>query len=143
MGEICVPARIESWNTVYEMICAKLRPCGCREEILEKIGIAVEELFTNIVSYAYEEPGGQVWVETKVAKDPLRAVIHLTDKGRDFDPFSKADPDFGVPFEKRPVGGLGIYMVKRFMDRAEYERRDGCNIVTVEKRLDGPRKPGD
>ena len=137
MKNIRVPARIECWKFVYDGICSELREWGCGEETLEKIGIAVEELFTNIVNYAYQKPDGQVMVEIFVKESPIRAVICLTDEGGEFNPLSRPDPDFKVPFEERPIGGLGIYMVKKFMDRVVYERRNGCNVVTVEKRLDG------
>lgn len=137
MKKIHVPARIESWKLVCDEIFSELRQWECGEETMERIGIAVEELFTNIVSYAYQKPGGQVMVEITVKDSPSRAVIRLTDEGREYDPFARPDPDFKIPFEERPIGGLGIYMVKKFMDRTVYERQNGCNVVTVEKCLNG------
>lgn len=144
METIRVPARIEFWDSVYGMIRSALLPWGCEEQILEQIEIAVEELFTNIVSYGYVKnseneqktsPKGEVVVEAEVSGDPPKATVRLIDWGVSFNPLKKADPDFQIPFDERPIGGLGIYMVKKFMDQAEYERRGDCNVITVEKQL--------
>ena len=66
---------------------------------------------------------------------PPKVSVRLTDWGAPFDPFQRKDPDFQIPFDERPVGGLGIYMVKQFMDNVKYVRLDGCNRITVEKNL--------
>lgn len=155
MKELSVPASMDFWETVYDWLLGVIMPWGCEEQTFRQIGIAVEELFTNIVSYAYENheraeseesenTEGQrelslsekrILVEAQVDGSPLRVTIRLTDRGTPFDPFQRKDPDFQIPFDERPVGGLGIYMVKQFMDHVKYERLDGCNRITVEKCL--------
>ena len=61
-------------------------------------------------------------------------VIRLTDSGIPFDPLAKPDPDVTESAEKRKIGGLGIYMVKKSMDSISYQRQDGKNILTISKR---------
>lgn len=155
MKELNVPASMDFWKPVYDWLSAVILPWGCKEQTMRQIGIAVEELFTNIASYAYErdgkretegneEAGGlrelpsskrRILVEAQVGGSPPKVSVRLTDWGAPFDPFQRKDPDFQIPFDERPVGGLGIYMVKQFMDNVKYERLDGCNRITVEKNL--------
>ena len=61
--------------------------------------------------------------------------ITLTDGGMPFDPLQQADPDLSLPAEERQVGGLGIFMVKKNMDRVDYVYADGKNILTMYKRI--------
>jgi anti-sigma regulatory factor (Ser/Thr protein kinase) len=63
------------------------------------------------------------------------AVVELIDRGVPYDPLAKEDPDVTLSLEKRAVGGLGIFMVKKSVDRMRYNYEDGCNIVTLEKRI--------
>ena len=109
---------------------------GCGEDEKRLIEISVEELFTNIASYAYGGSGGQVWLhwEIRDLEEPVReAVFCFQDEGTPYDPFARKDPDLTKPIEERPVGGLGIYMTKRFMDRVEYRYEQGRNVTTVSK----------
>ena len=113
------------------------------EEILEgydfdmkkqmQLAIAVEELFTNVADYAYEDKEGDV--EVKVGLDDDGYVfISLINGGVQFNPWDKEDPDVKLPPEDRQIGGLGIYMVKQNIDKYDYEYKDGKNIVTIYKK---------
>ena len=59
----------------------------------------------------------------------------LSDSGTPYDPLKKPDPDLTLPLDKKPIGGLGIYMTKKSMDKVSYEYQDGKNILTLEKKL--------
>jgi anti-sigma regulatory factor (Ser/Thr protein kinase) len=67
--------------------------------------------------------------------DHERLKLTLTDDGPPFDPFSQAAPDTTLSIEDRPIGGLGIHLVRKLMDEISYERRDGHNVVVLVKRL--------
>jgi anti-sigma regulatory factor (Ser/Thr protein kinase) len=67
--------------------------------------------------------------------DPDRAVITLIDRGKAYDPLAKPDPDLSLSAEERPIGGLGIYMVKKSVDSIHYERRGEQNVLTFVKNL--------
>ena len=62
-------------------------------------------------------------------------IVSFLDRGVPYDPLAKPDPDLDQPLQKRRRGGLGIYMVKQYMDSIEYEYRDGQNILTLKKTL--------
>ena len=99
-----------------------------------KINLIVDELISNIVSYAYQDDGEHdIEIELGLADNRLSLVI--TDDGVPFDPSAKDLPDTAVPLEARPLGGLGIHLVKKIADDLSYQRRAGKNVVTVVKRV--------
>ena len=65
----------------------------------------------------------------------LIAVITLIDSGKPYDPLAKPDPDVTLSAEERPIGGLGIFMVKKTMDDVTYEYKDGKNILSIKKNI--------
>lgn len=100
-----------------------------------KIELAVEEIFVNIAHYAYGGKNGQVKVTTKVQENPKRLCIEFIDGGIQFNPLEKPDPDISLKAEDREIGGLGIFLTKKFMDKIEYRYENGNNILTIEKNL--------
>jgi len=145
-----VPASMENLDEVTSFLDALLCGEGCPEDVRRLVGISVEELFTNIASYGYQADGGLVEIGCEIqkteevcGKDGEKTVrIRLSDRGMPYDPFSRKDPDIHLPIEERPIGGLGVYMVKKFMDRVSYEWKDGCNVAVIEKtfKAQGPRE---
>lgn len=98
------------------------------------IKLAVEEVVVNIMDYAYVvDTKGQVRVEALANDKRLRFII--TDSGRPFDPTSVSRADTTLTVEERPIGGLGILLVRNLMDSINYERIDGKNILRIEKRI--------
>ena len=63
------------------------------------------------------------------------AEVTFTDKGIPYDPLAKEDPDISLPAEERHIGGLGILMVKKTMDKVIYRRENGCNILNIQKKI--------
>lgn len=99
-----------------------------------QIDIAVEELFVNIASYAYQnmqvsEQDQVAIITCKVEND--RAEITLADFGKAFNPLDRNNPDVTLAAEERDIGGLGIYMVRKSMDGLAYERKENQNILRI------------
>lgn len=96
--------------------------------------LAVEEAVVNVMSYAYP-PGaeGTLDVEARLLDDELLFVI--SDNGQPFDPTAQADVDTTLSAEERPIGGLGIFLVRQIMDHVDYERVGDKNILTLKKHL--------
>ena len=100
----------------------------------KQIKLAVEEVVVNIMEYAYmPDTKGIVKVEA-LANDKLLRFI-LTDSGRPFDPTSISRADTTLTVEDRPIGGLGILLVRNLMDSINYERANGQNILRIEKKI--------
>ncbi len=130
MKSVIFPATLEAMEEALLLIDRILEEGGFSEEDRRLTAISAEELYTNVASYAYEEQG-EVEVSWERTEDAV--TIRLRDWGKPFDPFSRKDPKLGLPIEEMPIGGLGIYMVKQFMDRASYVWEDGCNITEIVK----------
>jgi anti-sigma regulatory factor (Ser/Thr protein kinase) len=98
--------------------------------------LALDEILSNIVRHAYAE-GGQ-GREIEVGFRLKDGVVELTllDDGLAFDPLTAPQPDTTGPAEDRPVGGLGIFLLRKLMDHVEYERQAGRNRLVCRKRVD-------
>ena len=135
MKEITTEALVSKIPYVTEIVDKELRRLGCPLKAMLAIDIAIDELFGNIARYAYDPETGPATVRVEVKEDPLEVVITFMDKGKAYDPLGKEDPDVTLSAEKRPIGGLGIFMVKKIMDDVSYEYRDGMNILKIHKQV--------
>lgn len=133
--ELCVKASIRNIDEVTGFVNDQLRQMGCSKRSLLQIDVALDELFSNICRYAYDDVVGNVLVSVEELEDGDSVQITLVDKGIPFDPLAVKDPDVTLKLQERTIGGLGIFMVKRTMDDVQYEYRDGKNILTVVKSL--------
>ncbi|MBQ9186518.1 MAG: SpoIIE family protein phosphatase [Prevotella sp.] len=98
------------------------------------LNLAIEEAVVNVMQYAYPEgTKGTVNIVATIADGLLTFVI--SDSGKPFDPTAKADVDTTLPAEERPIGGLGIHLVRQMMDDITYERKGNKNILTLRKSL--------
>lgn len=130
---LTVDAKIENWGQVMEFIDEQLQAQNCPMRTMLEIDVAAEEIFVNVASYAYVSGVGTVDIEMSFEDDPKAVLIRFSDRGMPYDPLQKADPDVTLPAEKRQIGGLGIYMVKKSMDGVFYEYTDGQNRLTIRK----------
>ena len=135
MKELIVEAKRENLLEVQAFIDEQLEAVDCPMTTQIAIDVAVEELFVNIASYAYEQGEGFAVVQVTVHDDPLSVEITFIDNGRQYDPLAKEDPDVTLSVRERKKGGLGIFMVKNTMDNVSYEYKDGKNILTIKKNL--------
>ena len=135
MKELTVAATVENIETVTNFVNEQLEAYDCPIKAQMQIDIAIDELFGNIVHYAYNPEVGDATVRVEVTEDPLAVVITFIDNGVPYDPLAKADPDITLSAEERGIGGLGIYMVKKSMDDITYEYKDGQNILTIKKKI--------
>jgi anti-sigma regulatory factor (Ser/Thr protein kinase) len=133
MDKLVVSASMEQLGIVIGFVEAAVKAAGCEKEDLNKILVAVDELFTNIAQYAYGDGGGECEIGLEICNGI--ASVRFTDSGSPYNPLSRKDPDITLSAEERKIGGLGIYMVKKSMDAVEYEHRDGKNILTIRKKI--------
>ncbi len=135
MKSLIVPAKKEKLDEVVSFINGELEEYDCSMKAQFEIELAVEEIFVNIASYAYEPAGGDVEVHCEVLRDPLCVMIRFLDAGMPYDPLAKEDADTSPEALEAREGGLGILLVKRTMDDVQYVREDGRNVLTIFKKL--------
>ena len=134
-NELDIEATKENLPKVMEFVGRKLEAVDCPPKAGMQIDIAVEEIFTNIVNYAYAPGKGSAKVRVDVTDHPVTVSITFIDNGKPYDPLAKEDPDITLSAEERQIGGLGIFMTKQVMDDVIYEYKDGRNILTLKKNL--------
>lgn len=102
--------------------------------LTKKLRLAIEEAVVNVMNYAYPpETPGDIVVKAMYNRQFVKFVI--IDSGRAFDPTEAVKADTTLSAEDRPIGGLGIFLVRELMDSINYERVDGHNILTLRKDL--------
>lgn len=115
----------------YKVSCYLESKCVPHEAVYFA-NLAVEELFSNIVKYGYDDDHAHV-VDVEICLNDTELTIKLRDDGHPFDPRNHSEPDTTLPAEERPIGGLGLHLVRQMSDAFDYEFRDGCNCVRVTK----------
>lgn len=106
-------------------------------DIVFTIRLILEELILNAVDYGTEDQSTEVQLDLLSEADAIR--IELKDNGKAYNPLEEAPtPDFGSDVEDRPIGGLGVHLVKQLSDELEYQHLDGFNKLTIVKRREAP-----
>lgn len=128
-------ATIENVETITGLIDEKLEEAGASMKAEMQINIVIDEIFSNIAKYGYASGKGDATVTLDILQDPLRAQITFINSGEPYDPLAQEDPDIHAALDDRPMGGLGILIVKKTMDDVSYEYKDKQNVLTVVKTL--------
>jgi anti-sigma regulatory factor (Ser/Thr protein kinase) len=95
---------------------------------------ALVEWITNVTAYAYDD-AREHWIAIRFWTAPGQARVEVEDDGREFNPLTRPPVDTRAPLEHRPIGGLGIHIVRQMMDSVEYRREAGRNILTMTRRV--------
>ena len=139
MKEITLKAVIDNLEEAMSFVSGEAEAMGCSMKNVMTMELVTDEIFSNIVFYAYkgmEEPG-DVTIQIDEAENEEGKEIHLTfsDSGIPYDPLSREEPDVTLPAEEREVGGLGIFLVRKKMDDVQYRYEEGKNRLLLIKRL--------
>ena len=133
METITLPATIDTLTVINKILEKTLS--GKLEHMLFKTELVVEELLANICSYAYDRQNGgnAYFVCGEVNFDGKSCImIQITDDGKAYDPFLNCkDPDLNAPLEERPIGGLGLHLVKEIATHYAYFRIDNKNQTQI------------
>jgi serine/threonine-protein kinase RsbW len=128
--EITVPAELSQLPLITEFVVTAAREAGMVEESLPFLDMALEELATNVIKYAYpDQPGYLRLVCTKDENDHF--FLSLIDQGPSFNPLEAPPPDLTSDVDQRRPGGLGIYLTAHLAGRLEYHRKNQENLLTL------------
>lgn len=133
-NELTVDAEIYKIETVISFLEENLAELYCPYKILMKLEIVAEEIFVNIANYAYTEKGKGIATIIFESDVPGEVKLTFIDYGVPYNPLNKENPDITLPEDQRPIGGLGIFMVKKNVDDIRYEYDKGRNILTIIKK---------
>lgn len=128
--EYKIEATHENYKSYYNWLNDCCQKMDLSEILTNKIGMCAEEIFANIMFYAYPDKRG--FLETTIISNEDAVILEFSDTGLPYNPLEKSDPDITLPPEERPLGGLGIFMVKAMAKNITYLRQDEHNILTVE-----------
>jgi serine/threonine-protein kinase RsbW len=111
------------------------RECGLPDDERSRLLVILEELFTNAVTHGHgpHSAGGNIIVALRWRTSRLR--ISFIDDGPPFDPLAFGAPDLDAAGEERPIGGLGIHLVRSLVDQARYRREGGRNHLRLVRHI--------
>jgi serine/threonine-protein kinase RsbW len=141
---VILPASYESLEQVREFVGQAAQAYGLDASEVYQVQLAVDEAFTNIIEHAYE---GECLedVECTCLPGEQDLAVVLRDCGKNFDPSKVPEPDLKSSLEKRKIGGLGLYLMRRMMDEVFFttvtDPKTGklCNLLRMVKRKEQPR----
>lgn len=131
---ITLPNDINTVPQLNDFIDGFSLEAGLDMSMTMSLNLALEEAVVNVMTYAYApDTQGELTLEAVADKGVVTFI--LTDTGVPFDPTAKEDADTTLGIEDRPIGGLGIFLVRQLMDAVDYQRVDGQNVLTLTKKL--------
>ena len=125
--------RLAEIEKATELIEAFGTAHGLSAEVVFKLNLALDEVVTNIISHAYDDED-EHQIVIRVALDGEGVAVRVEDDGRAFNPLDAPRPDLGLDLANRPIGGLGVHIVRSVMDALEYRRENDRNILIMRKR---------
>ena len=129
------PAKTDALPNILGFVEETLEGYGCPVKIQMAVSVAIEEVFVNIAHYAYPENAGDMNLGIGFDAQRRTLTFRMTDQGIPFDPLQKPDPDITLSAQEREIGGLGIFIAKKTMDRLTYAYENGENVLTMTKTI--------
>ena len=108
---------------------------GLSPELVFNLNLVLEEAVSNVILYAYPKEEHKT-ISLIARKKDNQLIFVLTDSGKEFDPTQAPDADITLSAEDRPIGGLGIFLIRQIMNTVEYQRIEGKNVLTLGKELE-------
>lgn len=131
---IILANEISEISKLNEFIDALGEDFSLAPDIVFNLNLVLEEAVVNIINYAYPKEEHQyIYLSAKMNDGSI--VLILTDTGKEFDPTAAPEADITLSADERQIGGLGIFLIRQIMNEVRYERIDGKNVLTLEKKI--------
>lgn len=125
---------ISEVSRLYEFIEELGNDFSLTPDIVFNLNLVLEEAVVNIINYAYpKEEHESIYLSARMHEGSI--VLVLTDTGKEFDPTAAPEADVTLSAEDRQIGGLGIFLIRQIMNEVKYERIEGKNVLTLEKKI--------
>ena len=138
MAKNKVSFKLKSKLSELDILCQHLerfgQSIGLSPKCIFEANLALDELFTNIISYGFKD-NKEHTIEIKISLKNNKLVFNIEDDGIPFNPTEVDTPDMECTIEECKIGGLGIYLAKNLMDEVCYQRCKERNILTLKKNI--------
>ena len=125
---------ISEISRLYEFVEEVGNDFELSPDIVFNLTLVLEEAVVNIINYAYpKEEHESIYLSARMHEGSI--VLVLTDTGKEFDPTAAPEADVTLSADDRQIGGLGIFLIRQIMNEVKYERIEGKNVLTLEKKL--------
>lgn len=125
---------ISEISRLYEFIEELGSEFSLAPDIVFNLNLVLEEAVVNIINYAYpKEEHQSIYLSARLHEGSI--ILVLTDTGKEFDPTAAPEADVTLSADDRQIGGLGIFLIRQIMNEVRYERIEGKNVLTLEKKL--------
>jgi len=128
---IALEASLENLEMISSFLHKWAKKASLSTHSENELLLAVEEVYVNIVKYSYPESLGKVTINCRIDEDSL--VLKIKDEGIPFNPLQLPEPHFISCLKERKVGGLGVFLMRRFVDNVKYEKQGKYNVLTLVK----------
>lgn len=140
MASLKLTASMDNFDVFMDFLKSQIEDKVSDKKTLNDILIAGEEAIVNVLRYAYPGQKGDLEVIVEYSSPQNSYSIELIDSGIAFNPLERLEPDINAPVEERPIGGLGIFMIKKMMDELSYSRDKEQNKFKLVKHLHSNEK---
>ena len=131
---IILANNISEITRLYEFIEELGNDFSLSPDIVFNLNLVLEEAVVNIINYAYpKEEHQSIYLSARMHEGSI--VLVLTDTGKEFDPTAAPEADVTLSADDRQIGGLGIFLIRQIMNEVKYERIEGKNVLTLEKKV--------
>lgn len=135
LKEINIPAEKDNLGILHKFIDNEFKGYNYTEDFIRQIKIIVDEIFSNISSYAYSHDcSGPKNMKLTIDQNSDEILLRFEDSGVPYNPLLSKTPDITLSVEERNIGGLGIFLVKNMSDNIDYKYEQGKNILVVIKK---------
>ena len=98
------------------------------------VSLALDEILTNIISYGYEEQGDH-FIDIRISLQNEQIILEIEDDARQFNPLTVPEADTESAINERPIGGLGVHLVRNMMDEIHYIYKNNKNCLLMKKKI--------
>ncbi len=132
MHHITLANRIDELERLHAFLVALATAGELPESEVDPLNLVLEELVTNVIRHAHDDDAEhEIRISIETSRDGVE--VEVEDDGRPFDPADAPRPDLDASLEERPIGGLGVHLVREMTDELRYERVGGSNIVRLKR----------
>jgi serine/threonine-protein kinase RsbW len=131
---VVVINNISEVDRLHRSVSQFCREHGLSSQVEGDLNLALEEILVNVIRHGHPE-GGKHEIQVRLSLQQDWVIATVEDDGMPFNPLEAPEPDLDSPLETRPIGGLGIHLVRNITDGLEYHRSEGRNRLVVRKHV--------